>query len=274
MRVGRRGHPPNGSILTRHLAGPRDLPPHLQYDIAVVIVDILLVPDCGSRVHLVDQPLEIHRHRAPTSAGGVASPGRAFAGASIEKRDAGGADGGGGRTRAASSDAWLGVLASGVLFDEEAAPRFIDPRRRRVCPCGGCVGGNDGVDSVNVGLKDDDGVGVTLGYVAARGGSVARSDGDAGYDVVVVRSRPLTSPLLSLASRNAAGGGQGRGGDSGSSDGGSGGGGDARCGAEPSGRTQAGRIQGYILVGSCARVVHTRARASRKDAGRTTRARK
>jgi len=56
-------------------------------------------------VHLADEPLQVHRHRAPTAAGGVASPGRAFAGASIEKRDAGGADGGGGRARAASSDA-------------------------------------------------------------------------------------------------------------------------------------------------------------------------
>jgi len=82
-------------------------------------------------VYLIDQSLEVHRHRVPTTAGGVASPGRAFAGASIEKRDgAGGADGGGGRTCAASSDARLGLPAGGVVFDEEAAPRFIDPRRR------------------------------------------------------------------------------------------------------------------------------------------------
>lgn len=92
-------------ILTRHLAGSCNLPPHFQYDITIVIIDILLVPDCGSRMHLTDQSLKIHHHRAPTAAGDVASPRRAFAGASIEKRDAGDANGGGGRTCAASSDA-------------------------------------------------------------------------------------------------------------------------------------------------------------------------
>jgi len=118
----------------------------------------------------------------------------------------------------------------GVLLAEEAAPQFIDPRRRWACLRGGCVCG------VSVRLEDDDGVGGgVLGYsgVAARCGSAAGSDHD-GH-VVAARSDPLTPPLLPLAS-----GGQGAGGGGGSSDGGSdsgsGGGGDARGGAEPSGR--------------------------------------
>lgn len=89
-------------ILTGDLASPRDLSPHLQDDVAIVIVDVLLVPDRGPSVYLCDQSLEIHRHRVPTGVR-VASPGRSLVGSStVEKRDAG-AKGGGSRARAASS---------------------------------------------------------------------------------------------------------------------------------------------------------------------------
>lgn len=250
-------------LLTRHLAGPRDLPPHLQYDVAIVIVDILLVPDRGSRVHLADEPLKVHRHRAPTSAGGVASPWRAaFAGASIEKRDGAGgsADGGDGRrTRAASSsDARLTDFPAdgGVLLLLRggggevvvAASRFIDPRRHRIIrqpPCVVALG-----DEVSVGLEDDadgrvDRVALGYGYVvvatARRGeGSVAPGGGgDAAGRVVVARRKPLTPPLLPLASGDAAGGGDARGGGRGGRRGARGdcaGSCGARGEAEPSGR--------------------------------------
>lgn len=89
-------------ILTGDLASPRDLPPHLEDDVAIVIVDVFLVPDRGPSVHLCDQSLEIHRHRVPTGAR-VASPGRSLAaGSTVKKRDACG-EGGGSRARAASS---------------------------------------------------------------------------------------------------------------------------------------------------------------------------
>jgi len=133
-----------------------------------------------------------------------------------------------------------------------AAPRrrFIDPRRHRVRQARGTRVG------VSVGLEDDDGVGRgALGYggVPARLGDSAATgrDGDGAGRVVVARREPLTPPLLPLASRDAAGGGDGgRGGgrgsgargdgggrDSGSgSSSGGGGGGGARGEAEPSGR--------------------------------------
>lgn len=72
-----------------NFAGSRDLPPHLQYDVAIVIVDVLLIPDSRSSVHLIDQPLEIHRHRVPATARVVTSPGRSFGRPAIEKRDVG-----------------------------------------------------------------------------------------------------------------------------------------------------------------------------------------
>lgn len=95
------------------LASPRDLSPHLQDDIAIVIVDVFLVPDRGPSVYFSDQSLEIHRHRVPTRVR-VASPGRSLAGSSTVEKRVAGAEGGGSRARAASSSGYVSLRFVGV----------------------------------------------------------------------------------------------------------------------------------------------------------------